>query len=69
MLVLRRREGQWVNIKHSSGEQLRIRIYNIRCGFPGQVDVAFDDACHNFEIQRPERIYRPVVLEQPQEQE
>jgi hypothetical protein len=32
-----------------------IRVYNIRCRFPGQVDMAFDDPDHHFNIQRTER--------------
>jgi hypothetical protein len=69
MLILRRKEGEWVNITHTSGDRLRIRVYNIRARYPGQVDVAFEDECRNFEIQRPERVYRPVVLEPLQELE
>jgi hypothetical protein len=28
-----------------------IRVYNIRCRFPGQLDMAFDDPDHHFVIQ------------------
>ena len=55
MLVLRRKEGQWVEITHKSGDTIRVRVYNIRTRFPGQLDLAFDDDAHNFLIQRPER--------------
>ena len=55
MLVLRRKEGQWVEITHKSGDTIRVRVYNIRTPHPGQVDLAFDDDDHNFLIQRPER--------------
>jgi hypothetical protein len=56
MLVLRRKEGQWVEITHkSSGETIRVRVYNIRTRHPGQLDLAFDDDAHNFQVQRPER--------------
>jgi hypothetical protein len=55
MLILRRREGQWVEITHRSGETVRVRVCNIRSRFPGQLDLAFDDPAHNFSIQRPER--------------
>jgi len=55
MLVLRRKEGQWVEITHKSGDTIRVRVYNIRTRQPGQVDLAFDDDAHNFLIQRPER--------------
>lgn len=57
MLVLNRKEGQWVEITHRSGEVLRIRVYGIAAGTPGQAhaSLAFDDDARNFEIQRPER--------------
>ncbi len=65
MLVLKRKEGQWVDIIHKNGDVLRIRVYRIRDGYPGQLDLAFDDEARNFEIQRPERKPRPTdqVLE------
>ena len=55
MLILRRKEGQWIEIKHKSGDVVRIRVYNIRTRYPGQLDLAFDDVARNFAIQRPER--------------
>lgn len=55
MLVLKRKEGQWVEITHKSGDKLRIRAFRIREGFPSQLDLAFEDDDRNFEIQRPER--------------
>ena len=55
MLILRRKEGQWVEITHKSGDVIRIRVYNIRARYPGQLDLAFDDDARNFAIQRPER--------------
>jgi hypothetical protein len=55
MLVLRRREGQWIEIAHKSGDTIRIRLYNIRSRFPGQLDMLFDDGAHNFEVRRSER--------------
>lgn len=55
MLVLRRKEGQWIEITHKSGDTVRVRVYNIRTRHPGQLDLAFDDDAHNFLIQRPER--------------
>ena len=60
MLVLKRKEGQWVEILHKSGDVLRIRVCKIREGFPGQLDLAFDDEVRNFEIQRPERKARGI---------
>ena len=55
MLILRRKEGQWVEIIHRSGESIHFRVYNIRTRYPGQLDIAFDDPTKNFTIQRPER--------------
>ena len=60
MLILRRKEGQWVELTHKSGDTVRIRVYNIRSRFPGQLDLAFDDPDHLFTIQRPERGMRPA---------
>ena len=58
MLILRRKEGQWVEITHKSGDVIRVRVYNIRARYPGQLDLAFDDDARNFAIQRPERTGR-----------
>lgn len=58
MLILRRKEGQWVEIRHKSGDVIRIRVYNIRARYPGQLDLAFDDDARNFAVQRPERADR-----------
>lgn len=59
MLVLKRREGQWVNIVHTSGDVIRIRLYEIKENDKLQlgpsVCLAFDDPDRNFDIQRPER--------------
>lgn len=60
MLVLKRKEGQWIEVVHAaSGDMLRIRVYNIRDRDPKQVDLAFDDDARNFNINRPERKPRP----------
>jgi hypothetical protein len=61
MLVLRRTEGQWVEVTHRSGDKMWIRVYGLCAQSPAQVHLAFDDAPHNFEIQRPERALRPAV--------
>jgi hypothetical protein len=58
MLILRRKEGQWVEVTHKSGDVLRIRVCNVRAKFPGQLDLVFDDEARNFSIQRPERAAR-----------
>jgi hypothetical protein len=55
VLVLRRKEGQWIDIVHKNGDKLRVRVYRIKEGYPSQLDMAFDDEARNFEIQRPER--------------
>lgn len=70
MLILRRKEGQWVEITHRSGDTIRIRVYNIRARYPGQLDLAFDDSERNFAIQRPERgsygpVSQPIVVPEP----
>ena len=56
MLVLRRKEGQWVEVTHKSGDTIRIRVYNIRSRYPSQLDLGFQDEAHSFRIQRPERV-------------
>lgn len=58
MLVLKRKEGQWVDIVHKSGDVLRIRVYDICGKMPARANLAFDDPARNFEIQRPERFDR-----------
>lgn len=60
MLVLKRKEGQWIEIVHRSGDRIRIRVYNIRSRFPGQLDLAFEDKERNFTIRRPERPRPPT---------
>ena len=32
MLVLRRRDGQWLDVVHRSGDVLRIRVYDVGAG-------------------------------------
>jgi hypothetical protein len=57
MLVLKRKEGQWVEIVHRSGDVIRVRVYDIQAitGTPSRANLAFDDSARNFEIRRPER--------------
>ncbi len=52
MLVLRRKEGQWIEITHRSGDVLRIRACKIESR---HLDLVFDDAARNFDIERAER--------------
>lgn len=54
MLVLKRKEGQWVEIHHRSGDVIRLRVYDIAL-CPSRVNIAFDDAPRNFEIRRPDK--------------
>ena len=67
MLVLKRKEGQWVDIVHKSGDKMRIRVYRIKEGFPSQCDMAFDDQERNFDIQRPERKVHNQPVRDPAE--
>ena len=76
MLVMRRKEAQWIEITHRSGDRIRVRVYNIRSRFrfPGQLDLAFDDSDHHFVIRRGERprpkdqrVSRPAGEEAPYE--
>ncbi len=62
MLVLKRKEGQWVEVTHRSGDLLRIRICKIEGGTPGHLNLAFDDAARHFEIERPERRHQTDAL-------
>lgn len=55
MLVLKRKEGQWVEVTHRSGDVLRIRVCQIDPGRPGHLNLVFEDNPRNFEIERPER--------------
>lgn len=57
MLVLKRKEGQWIDIIHRSGDVIRLRVYDIQSasGQPSRANLAFDDSGRNFEIRRPER--------------
>lgn len=58
MLILKRKEGQWIEVTHaSSGDVMRIRVCQITTPEygPGYLNLAFDDAARNFEIERPER--------------
>jgi hypothetical protein len=58
MLVLRRKDGEWIEVTHRSGEVLRFRVYDLSGEMHGRVHLAFDDPDRNFSIQRPERLLR-----------
>ncbi len=66
MLVLRRKDGQWIEVTHKSGDVLRFRVYDVSGDSPGRLNLAFEDPDRNFAIQRPERLLKgphfgPVV--------
>ena len=52
MLVLKRKEGEWIEVTHRSGDVLRFTVYDL-CS--GRCNLAFDDADRNFSVQRAER--------------
>jgi hypothetical protein len=60
MLVLRRNDGQWVEVTHKSGDTLRFRVYDVAASpeTGRRVHLAFDDPTRNFLIERPERAVR-----------
>lgn len=54
MLVLRRKNLQWIRIVHSkTGEELRIRVQDLGTAH-GSVSLVIDDNPRNFEIYREE---------------
>lgn len=62
MLVLKRKEGQWIEIRCNCGceKMLRFRVYDICSNPQGKANLAFDDPERNFKIDRPERCHKPV---------
>ena len=64
MLVCKRKEGQWVEVPRKSGDVLRIRVYRIREGNPGGLDMAFDDDARNFKVVRPEKVCQVHAIEE-----
>ena len=61
MLLLRRKEGQWIEIKHvESGDTLYLGTTAIRGLLKGKGTVLLlcDDKAKNFIIQREERLYK-----------
>ena len=67
MLVLKRKDGQWIEITHKSGDIVRFRTYNLSSEYPGRVTLAFDDDERNFDIHRPERVRRQAAGALPAE--
>lgn len=56
MLVLGRKEGQWLEVTHRSGDVLRIKVLPPNPRFPDKVNIGFEDEVRNFEIARRERL-------------
>jgi len=54
VLVLKRRNDDWITIRHRSGDVIRIKTYDFRSS-PATVQLAFDDPDRNYEIQRDEK--------------
>ena len=65
MLILRRKEGQWIEVTHRSGDVLRFRVYDIGTPCSRTANLAFDDPAMNFSIQRPERVAGGVAARTP----
>lgn len=63
MLILKRKRGQWLDITHTSGDVLRIRVHEIEDGNPGYTELCFDDDERNFAIERPERRQQQLMKE------
>ena len=55
MLAITRKDGQWVEITHHSGDKLFVRVYDFGVDETGRplVRLAFEDAPRNFAIDRP----------------
>ncbi len=63
MLVIRRREGQWIDVVHgATGDMVRIRVNTIRRDY--DVSLGFDDPDWNFEITRPKSVKAEVETEE-----
>lgn len=56
MLVLRRKAGQSVVIRHTSGDTLTVKVSEFMGSKRPSVDLVFDDAPQCFSIERPERL-------------
>ena len=69
MLVVTRRDGEWIEITHKSGDVLWIRTYQVERGTPSTLKLGFDDEARNFEIHRPEaarlKLYQDPQPEEP----
>jgi hypothetical protein len=62
MLILRRNEGQWIEVVHrETGELLRIQVRNLHRG-RRWVELVFDDSSRRFGIARPPDGPEPTLL-------
>lgn len=56
MLVLKSKSGDWVEVKHrTTGDILRLKIYNINPYMGKVATIAFDDDAWNFVIERTQK--------------
>jgi hypothetical protein len=62
MLVLSRRNGEWIELVHRSGDVLRFRVYDLAPD--AAIKLAFEDPARNFEVHRPSPVLpRPGVAD------
>lgn len=64
MLVLKRKEGQWVEVIHKSGDVIRIRVCAIEAGVnggPAHLNLLFDGE-ENFRVARPETSHLKALV-------
>lgn len=62
MLIHRRKQGQWVQITHKSGDVVRVLVQDLS---PFSALLGFDDDARNFTITRPERAQQDPVPPPP----
>lgn len=57
MLIIRRKNGQWINVVHvGSGEEIRIYVKNIS-PYSRSINLGFHDVERNFSIVRSEVMF------------
>ena len=54
-LVLRRKNGQTVEVTHKSGDAFTLRVTGLSGEGQGRVELVLDDDARNFRFERPER--------------
>jgi sRNA-binding carbon storage regulator CsrA len=62
MLVLRRKENQWLTISDAAGNVLRIGVEDIEVSRGRRVSLLFHDPDHHFTIVRDEAINKNAVM-------